>query len=126
MKTVRTRAIALVGATLLASTALVACSGGSEKAFCDFINDDKYSDIDPYTDPDAALKVLKDLKGKAPSEIKDDLQIIIDFYKAVDGKWDDPGALKKAADKVGGEDKFLAANDAVGKVADNCDAPSDK
>ena len=115
---------ALTAITLLA---LVACSsgGGSAQSLCQAVGglDDvssAFAGFDP-TDRDAALDQLRparvtlgDLLAKAPAEVRDDLQVEIDYVQALIDSLAaaDPGDPADAAERV------RSVTEAHPKVAD--------
>jgi hypothetical protein len=94
--------------------------GGSESAFCDKVKsyDDKSSDDLSVKD---TIKALKDLKASAPSEIKDDLQTVIDFTERLANvDTNDPAALASAYGNIDTDKLSSASNNLDQYVEKNC------
>ncbi|MDR1825058.1 MAG: hypothetical protein LBR27_06980 [Bifidobacteriaceae bacterium] len=119
MKKIPTKIIAVIGAALLSVGVLSGCGGS--KSFCDVINDDQYDDLD-YNDTDAAEKALKDLKAAAPSDLKDDIDVLLDYFDAVkDIDTDDYDALLEAMESFD-SDKLDEASEALDEAVAECEA----
>ncbi|MCL2848577.1 MAG: hypothetical protein FWE61_00860 [Micrococcales bacterium] len=118
MKSIRVRAIAAVGTILLAAPVLAAC--GSNRSFCDVVTDSKYADIDDV-DADAMISALKDLRSAAPSDLKGDIDIMIDAVRVTkDIDTNDPAALAEVANKIDLE-KIGAASARIDAKVKECE-----
>ncbi|MCL2453814.1 MAG: hypothetical protein FWD18_00710 [Micrococcales bacterium] len=119
MKTARTRTLAAVGALTLAAGLLAGCGDSSSTAkFCEILEGDKYADLDPYENPDAALDAMRDLRAAAPSDIKGDIDVMIDAFQVIrDIPEDDITAQIEALGKLDLE-KIEAASDAIEEKQD--------
>ncbi|MCL2466993.1 MAG: hypothetical protein FWF02_03430 [Micrococcales bacterium] len=108
MRTIRVRTLALVGAALVASGTLVACSdssgksheasakpspaavdpggdgigadgrGSDQEEWCDVLLNSNYEDNAATLGPDGIRAELELLKAAAPDSLKEDLQVLID------------------------------------------------
>ena len=108
MKTARARVVACLGTAVLAVGTLTACdSGGSDSAFCDTMKNATASEM---SDP---LAYYQKLKANAPSDIKDDIDIMISWAEAQ--KSGDPATIANIdPDRIG--QAGLAIADKANKV----------
>lgn len=73
--------------TAIGAASLVACGGSDDASggdsFCSSVAALEESEVDPDTDPAAAVAALEDLTGKAPAEIKEEFEQFTAALKAV-------------------------------------------
>lgn len=96
------RKVAAVAAALtIGMGALTACSGGGG-AYCDELKSNEKA-VSPSDDPSESLALMKKVRDKAPSEVKDDWDTLIDFIEksqAAKGDATKTADLAKDATKV--------------------------
>jgi hypothetical protein len=110
------RKVAAITAVLTISLGgLTACSGGSN-AYCDELK--KNQDAASTGADESTIDKMKKVKDKAPSEVKADWQVLIDYVEKAEAAKSDPSKTKDLAAQAG---KIKTASDAITKHAkDKC------
>ncbi len=110
------RIASLAAVAIMGAGTLTACGGGD--SYCDklkdYDQDEGLADLDFQTEEgqQKLIDVLEDLESDAPSDLKDDYQVVIDGFTAIrDGKPEDVD-----------QTKFTDAFTKIGEDSqDNCD-----
>jgi hypothetical protein len=81
------RIAGLVTVTLLALGSLTACGGGGDDycgALEDYDADESLRDLDPTSEEGGQefLGILEDLQSKAPADLEDDYEIVVNSFQA--------------------------------------------
>lgn len=100
----------VLGAALLVP-ALTACGGDDAQAFCDKIQE---QDVNA-SDMDEMAEVMEDLRDDAPSEISDDVDLVVDAFNQLQ---EDPSAVEDLD-----EEELMAASERLADwEQENCEA----
>lgn len=108
---------AMTAVLMMGLGSLTACSGSSS-AYCDMLKDNSDAAKADATDLKASIDKMKKARDKAPSDVKDDWDVLIDYLEKSEAAKGDPAKAAELAKDAG---KVGPATEAISKHAkDSC------